>query len=79
VGPPIGAAIHQERDPGLYLNKMYMGAGTYGVEAASKYYFGHSAGRSLSPRPLSWSSSSQAPRYNPLDNPNVAGSAAGDP
>lgn len=27
----------------LYLNKVYLGAGTYGVSAASKYYFGHDA------------------------------------
>ncbi|MCL2880003.1 MAG: transglycosylase domain-containing protein, partial [Treponema sp.] len=27
----------------IYLNYMYMGPGTYGVEAASKYFFGHSA------------------------------------
>ncbi|MCQ2595475.1 MAG: PBP1A family penicillin-binding protein [Treponemataceae bacterium] len=27
----------------LYLNKIYLGGGTYGVNAASKYYFGHSA------------------------------------
>ncbi len=28
---------------GLYLNRIYLGAGTYGVEAASRYYFGKSA------------------------------------
>ena len=27
----------------LYLNKIYFGGGTYGVNAACKYYFGHSA------------------------------------
>lgn len=27
----------------LYLNKVYLGGGTYGVNAASKYYFGHPA------------------------------------
>lgn len=29
----------------LYLNRMYFGAGTYGLEAASRTYFGHSATR----------------------------------
>ena len=27
----------------LYLNKVYLGGGTYGVNAASKHYFGHGA------------------------------------
>jgi penicillin-binding protein 1A len=27
----------------IYLNYLYMGPGTFGVEAASKYFFGHSA------------------------------------
>ncbi len=31
----------------LYLNRVYLGAGNYGVDAAARHYFGHSA-RSLS-------------------------------
>ena len=27
----------------LYLNEVFFGEGTYGIEAAAKYYFGHSA------------------------------------
>ncbi|MBQ0162752.1 MAG: PBP1A family penicillin-binding protein [Treponema sp.] len=32
----------------LYLNKIFFGAGCYGVDAASKYYFGHGA-REITP------------------------------
>ncbi|GAB1484743.1 PBP1A family penicillin-binding protein [Treponema sp.] len=57
----------------LYLNKMYMGAGTYGVEAASKYYFNHSAREiSLAESAILVIQLSSPARYNPLDNPNVA-------
>ncbi|MFQ3547061.1 MAG: PBP1A family penicillin-binding protein, partial [Termitinemataceae bacterium] len=57
----------------LYLNKMYMGAGTYGVEAASKYFFGHSAREiTLAEAAVLVIQLSSPARYNPLDNPNVA-------
>jgi penicillin-binding protein 1A len=57
----------------LYLNKMYMGAGTYGVEAASKYYFGHSARDiSLAEAAILVIQLSSPAKYNPLDNPNIA-------
>jgi len=29
----------------LYLNRVYFGAGTYGIDAAARTYFGHAAGR----------------------------------
>jgi len=57
----------------IYLNYMYMGPGTYGVEAASKYFFGHSARDiSLAEAALLVIQLSSPSRYNPLDNPNVA-------
>ncbi|MDR1302349.1 MAG: PBP1A family penicillin-binding protein [Treponema sp.] len=57
----------------LYLNYLYMGAGTYGVEAASKYYFGHSAREiSLAEAAILAIQLSSPARYNPLDNPNTA-------
>jgi len=57
----------------LYLNKMYMGAGTYGVEAASKYYFSHSARDiTLAESAILVIQLSSPAKYNPLDNPNVA-------
>ncbi|MDR2500749.1 MAG: PBP1A family penicillin-binding protein [Treponema sp.] len=56
-----------------YLNYMYMGPGTYGVEAASKYFFGHSAREiTLAEAAILAIQLSSPARYNPLDNPNVA-------
>ena len=57
----------------IYLNYMYMGPGTYGVEAASKYFFGHSAKEiSLAEAALLVVQLSSPSRYNPLNNPNDA-------
>jgi penicillin-binding protein 1A len=57
----------------IYLNYMYMGPGTYGVEAASKYFFNHSAKDiTLAEAALLVIQLSSPSRYNPLDNPNIA-------
>ncbi|MDR3171931.1 MAG: PBP1A family penicillin-binding protein [Treponema sp.] len=57
----------------IYLNKMYMGPGVYGVEAASKYFFGHSAREiTLAEAAVLVIQLSSPARYNPLDNPNTA-------
>jgi len=57
----------------IYLNYMYMGPGVYGVEAASKYFFGHSASEiTLAEAALLVIQLSSPSRYNPLDNPNTA-------
>ncbi|MDR3166978.1 MAG: transglycosylase domain-containing protein, partial [Treponema sp.] len=57
----------------IYLNYMYMGPGTYGVEAASTYFFGHSAREiSLAEAAILVIQLSSPSRYNPLDNPNTA-------
>ncbi|MDR2608827.1 MAG: PBP1A family penicillin-binding protein [Treponema sp.] len=57
----------------IYLNYMYMGPGTYGVEAASKFFFGHSARDiTLAESALLVIQLSSPSRYNPLDNPNIA-------
>jgi penicillin-binding protein 1A len=57
----------------IYLNYMYMGPGVYGVEAASKYFFGHSASEiTLAEAAVLVIQLSSPIRYNPLDNPNVA-------
>jgi penicillin-binding protein 1A len=57
----------------IYLNYMYMGPGVYGVEAASKYFFGHSVKDiSLAEAAILVIQLSSPSRYNPLDNPNKA-------
>jgi penicillin-binding protein 1A len=57
----------------IYLNYMYMGPGTYGVEAASKYFFGHSAREiTLAEAAILAIQLSSPTNYNPLSNPNVA-------
>jgi penicillin-binding protein 1A len=57
----------------IYLNYMYMGPGVYGVEAASKFFFGHSARDiTLAEAAILVIQLSSPTRYNPLDNPNVA-------
>ena len=57
----------------LYLNKVYLGGGTYGVNAASKYYFGHSA-REITPAEAAILviQLSNPGYYNPFEYPNRA-------
>lgn len=57
----------------LYLNKIYFGGGTYGVNAASKYYFGHDA-TYISPAEAAILviQLSNPAYYNPFDHPNRA-------
>ncbi|GHU58090.1 penicillin-binding protein [Spirochaetia bacterium] len=57
----------------IYLNYMYMGPGVYGVEAASQYFFGHSAREiTLAESAILVVQLSSPTRYNPLNNPNNA-------
>lgn len=57
----------------LYLNKVFLGAGTYGVNAASKYYFGHDATQ-ISPAEAAILvvQLSNPAHYNPFNYPNRA-------
>ena len=57
----------------IYLNKIYFGGGTYGVNAASKYYFGHSA-EEITPAEAAILviQLSNPAYYNPFDHPNRA-------
>ncbi len=56
-----------------YLNKIYFGGGTYGVNAASKYYFGHGADE-ITPAEAAILviQLSNPAYYNPFDYPNRA-------
>lgn len=58
---------------GLYLNKVYLGAGTYGVDAASKHYFGHGA-TEITPAEAAILviQLSNPSYYNPFEHPNRA-------
>lgn len=61
----------------LYLNRVYLGTGTYGIEAAANRYFGKSS-RDLSLKEAAiLAGMLKAPsRYNPLVNPEKAQSRA---
>ena len=57
----------------IYLNYMPMGAGTYGVETASKYFFGHSASDvDIAEAAVLAVLLSGPTRFNPLNNPDEA-------
>ncbi len=57
----------------FYLNKIYFGGGTYGVNAASKYYFGHDATQ-ITPAEAAILviQLSNPAFYNPFEYPNRA-------
>lgn len=57
----------------LYLNKIYLGGGTYGVNAASKYYFGHNA-TEITPAEAAILviQLSNPAHYNPFEHPSRA-------
>ncbi|PKL26576.1 MAG: penicillin-binding protein [Spirochaetae bacterium HGW-Spirochaetae-3] len=57
----------------MYMNRMIMGPGVYGVEAASKYFFGHSARDvTVAESAILVIQLSSPTRYNPIRNPNIA-------
>jgi penicillin-binding protein 1A len=54
-----------------YLNRMYFGSGVYGVEAACRFYFGHSAREiTLAESAALVIQLANSVRYNPLKYPN---------
>lgn len=54
----------------MYLNKMIMGSGVYGVEAASQYFFGHPASECTPAESAIIAIQLSSPsKYNPFRNP----------
>lgn len=57
----------------FYINEVPFGGGTYGVEAASQYYFGHSSIDITLAEAVLLANAIAAPtRYSPIRNPDVA-------
>jgi penicillin-binding protein 1A len=57
----------------LYLNRVYMGAGNYGVDAASRRYFGHSVRNiSLNEAAILVGLLKAPSRYAPTSNPDLS-------
>ena len=57
----------------IYLNRVYLGAGTYGVDAAARKYFGKSPDKLSLYESAMLAGMLKAPsRYNPLANPKAA-------
>ena len=63
----------------LYLNRIYLGAGTYGIESAAQTYFGKSSRDvNLSEAALLAGLPKAPSTYNPIQNPNGAQRRAAD-
>ncbi len=57
----------------LYLNRVYFGAGVYGIEAAAERFFGKSANEITIPEAAMLAGSVKAPaRFNPLADPDAS-------
>jgi penicillin-binding protein 1A len=57
----------------LYLNRIYFGAGVYGIEAAAERFFGKRAEKLNLPEAAMLAGSVKAPaRYNPLADPDAS-------
>jgi penicillin-binding protein 1A len=58
----------------LYLNRVYFGAGVYGIEAAAERFFGKPAEKLTLPEAAMLAGSVKAPaHYNPLADPDASG------
>jgi penicillin-binding protein 1A len=58
---------------GMYLNRVYMGAGSFGVDAASRRYFNHSVREVTLPEAAIIAGLLKAPtHYSPTNNPDIS-------
>lgn len=56
-----------------YMNRIYFGSGTYGIEAASQTYFGKPASRLTLPEAATLAGLIRSPnRFSPLNNPKAS-------
>jgi penicillin-binding protein 1A len=70
----LEATFSKDQILNIYLNRVYFGAGTYGVDAAAQRYFGKSAREvSLYEAALLAGLLKAPSRYNPLASPDAAG------
>jgi penicillin-binding protein 1A len=69
----LEARYSKEQILEMYLNRVYFGAGAYGIEGASQRYFGRPARQATLQEAAVLAGLLQAPsRYNPLRNPDAA-------
>jgi penicillin-binding protein 1A len=56
----------------MYANQIYLGAGNYGFEAASQYYFNRPVGQLTLPQAATLAAIIRGPIYNPIIHPDRA-------
>jgi penicillin-binding protein 1A len=56
----------------MYCNQIYLGAGNYGFEAASEYYFGKPVGQLMLPEAATLAAIIRGPIYSPVAHPERA-------
>jgi membrane peptidoglycan carboxypeptidase len=73
LAPRIERALSKDKILELYLNTIYLGDGVYGVEAASRHYFGRGVNRLTLSEAAMLAALPRAPSvYDPKDHPERA-------
>ncbi|MDC7226687.1 MAG: PBP1A family penicillin-binding protein [Spirochaetales bacterium] len=69
----IEKALTKNEILGIYINEVYFGHGTYGVESASQFYFGHSAREiTLAEAAILVIQLASPALYSPINHPDTA-------